>query len=113
MKRTRLTAALAVAALAVTGLVACGSGSSGGGDSSATKTLVIDNTFDLKTSDPARAFEFTGFTVDNAVYESALTFTGTDVKKVQPSICSYTISKDNRVVTLKMNGKHAFPTARR
>ena len=71
---TALTATAAAVALIVSGCSSAG----GGGDrsSSGSKTLVVDNTFDLKTSDPARAFELTGSIVDKALYETALTFTG-------------------------------------
>lgn len=112
MKRTRLVAAVSLAAVAMAGVAACGSdsnGSGGTGNASASgKTLVIDDAFDLKTSDPGRAFELTGSTVDHSIYETTLTFGGTDVKKVLPGICSFTISPDSKVVTLKMTGKHTF-----
>lgn len=112
MNRTSLIATAAVAAVAFTGVAACGSGSSGsgggGGSGSSGKTLVVDDAFDLKTSDPARAFEFTGTIVDHQIYETALTFNGPDVKKVVPGICTFTISPDNKLVTLKLTGKHTF-----
>ncbi|SDS34015.1 ABC transporter substrate-binding protein [Microlunatus soli] len=102
-----------LAALAVGGAVTgCNSdsgvsGGSGGGSGGA-KALVVDDQFDVKTIDPARQFEPTGSTLDQQIYQQALTFTGTDVKKVQPDICSYQISSDNKIVTLKIEGKHTF-----
>lgn len=102
-----------LAALAVGGAVTgcnsdSGASSGGGGSDAGGKALVVDDQFDVKTIDPARQFEFTGSTLDQQIYEQALTFTGTDVKKVQPSICDYEISSDNLVVTLKLTGKHTF-----
>jgi peptide/nickel transport system substrate-binding protein len=99
-----LTATAAAVALIVSGC------SSGGGStqSSSSKTLVVDNTFDLKTSDPARAFELTGSIVDKALYETALTFEGSDVTKPVPQLTTYTMSSDNKTITLTLNGKHVF-----
>lgn len=100
-----------LAALAVGGAVSgCNSdsGASSGGGGGGDKSLVIDDQFDVKTIDPARQFEPTGSTLDTQIYQRALTFTGMDVKKVQPDICDYEISSDNKVVTLKINGKHTF-----
>jgi peptide/nickel transport system substrate-binding protein len=66
---TTVAALAAVTALAVTG---CSAGSSSSQSSSGTssKTLVVDNTFDLVTADPARAFELTGTIVDKATSRS-------------------------------------------
>lgn len=105
-----VVAAGAVVGLA--GLVIAGcsssSGSSGSAATSAPETLVVDNSFDLKTADPARAFELTGTIVSKALYDTALTFAGADVSKPVPSVTNFTISPDNKVVTLTLNGSHAF-----
>ena len=79
-----------------------GDGGSGGG------SLVVDNAFDLKTADPARSFELTGAMVNKQIYETALTYTGSDVSEPVAQVCSYTISDDSRVVTLKVEGGHTF-----
>ncbi|RIX31118.1 ABC transporter substrate-binding protein [Amnibacterium setariae] len=101
---TAMTATAAAVALIVTGC----SSSSGGGQSTSSKTLVVDNAFDLKTSDPARAFELTGSIVDKAIYETALTFNGSDVTKPVPQLTTYTMSDDEKTITLTLNGKHVF-----
>ncbi|QDZ15664.1 ABC transporter substrate-binding protein [Humibacter ginsenosidimutans] len=105
--RRRLAAAIAVGAAAAMILTGCsgGGGSSGGGSG---KSLVVDNSFDLKTSDPGRAFELTGSIVDKAIYETVLTFNGSDVTKPQPDIMSYVESNDDKTLTLTMHGKHYF-----
>jgi peptide/nickel transport system substrate-binding protein len=103
----RLAAALVIGASAALVLTGCSSGgnSSSGGSG---KTLVVDNSFDLKTSDPARAFELTGSIVDKALYETVLTFNGSDVTKPVPDIMSYSESNDDKTLTLTMHGKHYF-----
>lgn len=103
MNRTVIaTAALAVA------LGACSSSSSSPTATAGDKTLVVDQTFDLKTSDPARAFELTGSIVDKAIYETALTFDNGDLTKPVPQVTTYQASADNKVLTLTLEGKHAF-----
>lgn len=101
-------AAGAVAVLAVTALALTGCAGSASSTTASTKTLVVDKTFDLKTSDPARAFELTGSIVDKALYETALTFTGSDVTKPVPQLATAEESADNKVLTLTLHGKHSF-----
>ena len=102
----RLTTAAAIATLTALAVTGCSSGS--GTKSAVNKTLVVDNTFDLKTSDPARAFELTGSIVDKALYETALTFKGSNVTKPLPQLTTYKMSADNTTITLTLNGKHTF-----
>jgi len=101
---TALTATAAAVALIVTGC----SSSTGGGQSTSGKTLVVDNAFDLKTSDPARSFELTGSIVDKAIYQTALTFEGGDVTKPVPQLTTFSMSPDEKTITLTLNGKHVF-----
>ncbi|PWJ24693.1 peptide/nickel transport system substrate-binding protein [Branchiibius hedensis] len=106
--------AIGVVATVVFGLTlaACSDGTAGGGSTgdsnNSASTLVVDNSFDLKTSDPARAFELTGSLVDHQIYQTAIGFDGASVKKIVPVLCTYSVSDDNKVLTLKMNGKHVF-----
>jgi peptide/nickel transport system substrate-binding protein len=99
--------ALTASAAALT-LIVSGCSSSSGGSTAATKTLVVDNTFDLVTADPARAFELTGTIVDKAIYETALTFEGSDVTKPVAQLTTYAMSSDNKTITLTLHGKHKF-----
>ncbi|NUO97309.1 MAG: ABC transporter substrate-binding protein, partial [Nonomuraea sp.] len=107
--RSQTAALLLAGALA---LAACGSGgtsqtpaSSGGGG----KTLVIDTSFDLKTADPGRTYEPTGLIVGKAVYETLLTFDGSDVTKPVPSLAeSYELSEDGKTLTLKLKKGATF-----
>ncbi len=108
MKRNRLPVVVTTTVLVV-GLAACGGGGDAGGSSgSGVKTLVANDAFDLKTIDPARSFEFTGVMLDQQIYETVLKFEGGDVKTPKPGICSFTISPDNKTVTLTMTGTHTF-----
>ena len=97
---TALTATAAAVALIVSGC----SSSGGSTQTTSNKSLVVDNTFDLKTSDPARAFELTGSIVDKALYETALTFEGSDVTKPVAQLTTYAMSSDNKTITLKFRG---------
>ena len=103
-RTTALVAVLGATALVVAG---CSAGSKST-TSASTKTLVVDKTFDLKTSDPARAFELTGSIVDKAIYETALTYLGSDVTKLVPQLTTYTESADQKTLTLTLHGKHRF-----
>lgn len=110
MLRSRVVTTVSCAVLVLAGAAACGGGgsSTSSGSGSSGRTLVVDDAFDLKTSDPARSFEFTGVLLDKQIYETALNYNGPDVKKIVPGVCSYTMSKDNKVLTLKINGSHTF-----
>src|SRR3954463_8464763 len=66
-------------------------------------TLVLDKSFDLKTSDPQRQYEPTGGIVDRALYDTLLQFKGADVSHPLPLVArSYTASKDARTYTFKL-----------
>ena len=91
--------------LAVTaGLAACGSSSSGGGGgTSSSSSLVVETAFDLKTLDPARMFEPTGFVIGHALYDTLLTYQGSDVTTPVPDLAtSYTASPDARTYTFTL-----------
>jgi peptide/nickel transport system substrate-binding protein len=108
--KIRSAGALA-AALALSGaLAACGSGSTssssgpqGGG------TLVIDTAFQLKTADPGRMFEPTGLMIDESMYDTLLTFKGSDVAKPVPQLAeSYTASPDGKTFAFKLRTDAKF-----
>ena len=68
----------------------------------AQETLVVDATFQLKTADPARAFEPTASLVLHPVYETLVTFDGSDVTQVVPLLASVPeISEDFKTFTFK------------
>lgn len=101
----QLLSAIAIGAAAAFVLAGC---SSSGSSTSSGKSLVVDQSFDLKTSDPARAFELTGSIVDHALYDTLLTFDGSDVTKPVPSLATFKESSDDKTLTLTLSGDHRF-----
>ena len=108
---------LAVSGAATIPLVLASCGTSGSTASTPTSrdaasaaggTLVIDSTFDLKTADPARSYEFTGELLAHNVYEHATTFAGTDLTKPVPQLTDFAWSSDHRTLTLTLHGEHHF-----
>jgi peptide/nickel transport system substrate-binding protein len=68
-----------------------------------TTTLIIDRSFEIKTSDPQRAFEPTASIVDRALYDTLLTYRGSDVSRPVPlAASSYKASKDARTYTFTL-----------
>ena len=106
--RRQRVGGLAVGVATLLVVTACSSASSSSSSSASVKTLVVDKSFDLKTTDPGRAFELTGSIVDRAIYETLLTFNGSDVTKALPELATYTESADSKVLTLTLTGKHTF-----
>src|SRR5580693_1404803 len=88
----------------VAGLAACGSSGSGGGGSSATtSSLVVETSFVLKTLDPARMFEPTGLMIDHAIYDTLLTYKGSNVSTPVPDLAtSFTASADAKTYTFTL-----------
>src|SRR5262245_19777773 len=92
-------------AVAVTaGLAACGSsGGGGGGGSSASSDLVVENAFVLKTLDPGRMFEPTGLMIDHALYDTLLTYKGSNVSTPVPDLAtSFSASSDAKTYTFTL-----------
>ena len=72
-------------------------------------TLVVDTAFQLKTADPAREFEPTANLVLHPVYETLVTFTGSDLTKVVPSLASLpVIAPDAKTFTFTLNPAAKF-----
>jgi peptide/nickel transport system substrate-binding protein len=91
------------------GLVAVGLAASSMAASASTKhasastTLVIDKSFDIKTSDPQRQFEPTGGIVDHALYDTLLKFVGADVSHPKPDAAlSFKASADAKTYTFTL-----------
>lgn len=98
--------------IAVTvGLAACG-GSSGSGNgggtssspaSASSSSLVVETAFVLKTLDPARMFEPTGLMIDHELYDTLLTYKGSDVTTPVPDLAtSFTASADAKRYTFTL-----------
>jgi peptide/nickel transport system substrate-binding protein len=77
---------------------------------SAAPTLVVDNSFTIKTTDPQRAFDPTGSLVDRALYDTLFTYKGGDLAHPIPLLVdSWTASKDAKtfIFQLKKNVQFA------
>src|SRR5580692_6505978 len=87
----------------VAGLAACGSSGGGGGSSATTSSLVVETSFVLKTLDPARMFEPTGLMIDHTIYDTLLTYKGSNVTTPVPDLAtSYTASSDAKTYTFTL-----------
>jgi peptide/nickel transport system substrate-binding protein len=96
--RSKAAFALGVALAASAAAYATSTGSAQPQD-----TLVVDRSFEIRTSDPQRAFEPTASIVDRALYDTLLTFRGGDVSR--PALMAargYRASRDARTYTFNL-----------
>jgi peptide/nickel transport system substrate-binding protein len=97
--RSRAAFALAVAAAAAAASGATSPRSAAQGSD----TLVVDRSFEIRTSDPQRAFEPTASIVNRAVYDTLLTFRGGDVSRPRLMVArGYRASRDARTYTFDL-----------
>lgn len=72
-------------------------------------TLVVDTAFQLKTADPAREFEPTANLVLHPVYETLITFKGSDLTTLVPSLASIpVVAPDAKTFTFTLNPAAKF-----
>ena len=79
---SRRAGMLAAVCLGVAALAAAATAIAGSTASSASGTLVIDNSFVIRTTDPQREFDPTGSIVAHAMYDTLVTFKGAGTKPV-------------------------------
>jgi peptide/nickel transport system substrate-binding protein len=97
--RSRLALAGGVVLAAAAAAYLASTGSAGGTQD----TLVVDRSFEIRTSDPQRAFEPTASIVDRAVYDTLLTFRGGNVSRpVLLAARGYRASRDARTYTFDL-----------
>ena len=90
-----------LAALAALACAAAAFASSSRHDASS--TLVIDNSFTLKTSDPGRAFDPTGSIVDRALFDTLFTYNKGDLAHPVPLlVSSYKATNGAKTFTFKL-----------
>ena len=66
-------------------------------------TLVIDNSFTIKTSDPGRAFDPTASLVDHALYDTLFTYKGGDlVHPIPLLVSSFKASSNVKTYTFQL-----------
>ena len=64
---------------------------------------MVETAFVLKTLDPARMFEPTGLMIDHVLYDTLLTYKGSDVTTPVPDLAtSYTASSDAKTYTFTL-----------
>jgi peptide/nickel transport system substrate-binding protein len=92
-----IVVALAVA-LSATAAAYAASGSTAAGE-----TLVIDRSFEIKTSDPQRAFEPTASLVNRGIFDTLFTYRGSDVAHPVPLLAqSWKAAKDAKTWTFQL-----------
>jgi peptide/nickel transport system substrate-binding protein len=101
-------ACVALIALAASACSGGGAGAPSGGGAAGGGTVVIDTSFDLKTADPGREYEFTGNLLTKAMYETLVTFDGGDVTKPLPGLADFTLSPDATTLTLNVKPGRVF-----
>ena len=80
----------------------------------ASSALVVETAFVLKTLDPARMFEPTGLMIDHALYDTLLTYKGSDVTTPVPDLAtSFTASPTPRPTPSPCARASSSPTATR
>jgi peptide/nickel transport system substrate-binding protein len=103
-RRATLFVSLAVALVAASVLVANGATAR-----TASDTLVIDNSFTLKTSDPGRAFDPTASIVDHALYDTLFTYKGGDLTHPVPLlVSSFKASSNAKTYTFQLKKNAHF-----
>ena len=98
-RRAALIVSTTAAVVAASVLVAVG----GAARTAASQTLVIDNSFTIKTSDPGRAFDPTASLVDHGLYDTLFTYKGDDLAHPVPLlVSSYRASANAKVYTFQL-----------
>ena len=96
-RRSAFLGSLAAVAVVACAMAAYGAASVTGGSAkkAASETLVVDRSFEIKTSDPQRAFEPTAAIVDRGVYDTLFTYRGGDLAHPIPLLVSKWVANKN------------------
>ena len=98
--------AMALTPMLAIALVACASSSSG---NASNRTLVVDQTFEFDSLDPAREGQTTPLVVDHLLYDTLLTYNSSNLQKPIPSLAtSWQGSSDNKTFTFKLRSGVKF-----
>jgi len=80
----------------------------------APNSLVVENVFQLTSTDPARSFEQTGNMINHALYETLITYVGGDASKPVPGIASkWSYNSNATQFTFTINPKAKFSDGKR
>jgi hypothetical protein len=103
---------LVVCGLIVTLAVLGGTSIAAGQGTQDRRTLVVGVAFDIKSLDPARAFEPAGVMILKATYDTLLTLDEHDVSKIVPDLAaSWEVSPDARTFTFHLRSSVTFPSS--
>ena len=107
--------ALGVAAAAVAGTAYAAPGRiSGHAHTNASATLVVDRSFEIKTSDPQRAFEPTASLTDRGIYDTLFTYKGGDIAHPIPLLVkSWSATKNAKTFTFHLKRNVHFANGTR
>ncbi|MBK8730860.1 MAG: ABC transporter substrate-binding protein [Tetrasphaera sp.] len=113
MARSFRHAAAALVAVAAIALAGCSGGNSANNsnnssDVSADGTLVVDTAFSLETGDPGRNYVPTGNMVLHAVYDTLLTFQGSDSTTPKPDLATMEQNADATEFTFTLKDGRTF-----
>jgi len=94
-----------LALVAVAGMLASAAAAFGAtAHRTAGSTLVVDNSFTIKTSDPQRAFDPTASIIDRALYDTLFTYKGGDLAHPIPLlVSSWTATNGAKTFTFQLN----------
>jgi len=107
-------AAIALGISASLALAGCSGGNSaqdestGQGEQSGSQTLVIDTAFSLETGDPGRNYVPTGNMMLHAIYDTLLTFEGSDEADPVPSLATMEQNSDATEFTFTLKDGRTF-----
>ncbi|MDA9017557.1 ABC transporter substrate-binding protein, partial [Actinomycetota bacterium] len=100
---------LRAAAVAAASSALIVSGLAGTPATAAGNSLVVENVFQLTSTDPARSFEQTGNMINHALYETLVTYEGGDASKPVPAIASrWTYNSNATSFTFTIDPKAKF-----
>ncbi|HEY9457969.1 MAG TPA: ABC transporter substrate-binding protein [Gaiella sp.] len=87
----------------VVALAAAAAAYAGTSAKTAGETLVIDRSFEIKTSDPQRAFEPTASLANRAIFDTLFTYRGSDVAHPIPLLVqSWRVTEDAKTYTFQL-----------
>ncbi|MGN8026401.1 ABC transporter substrate-binding protein [Microbacterium sp. 22242] len=110
MGRSHRHAAAALIAVAAIALAGCSGGNSANNSNSSSGggTLVVDTAFSLETGDPGRNYVPTGNLVLHAVYDTLLTFQGSDSSTPKPDLATMKQNSDATEFTFTIQDGRKF-----
>lgn len=111
MKTIRWRHASAAGAILLTGtlvLTSCSGSQNGGGSGSGGAVLVIDHSFTAQSIDPATIFQVTDAMVATGIYQTLVSYEGSNTEPSPELAKSWTVSPDGRATTFILDERAKF-----